>query len=202
MIKKIIKILTVFISIVLLSLPIEIKSLSKVSGTIAAPENIISEYDRLFQKVAYETGVDWHLLSAIAYKESRYQQGLKSHRGAVGLMQIMPTTAKHFNIPFEHLDDPLLNVIVSAKLIKEIEKSFNFRNAPERERMKIILAGYNSGIGNLFEARKMASEAGVDCNNWEQLKVYGKINNPQTREFVSGVMKKYDEYQVMTASSN
>lgn len=188
------------VAVVLLFTPTKIDSSHSSEKRLDEPHHLISKYDRLFQRVGFEVGMDWHLLSAIAYKESRFEPTLRSRRGAVGLMQIMPLTAKHFNVPVELLEDPTLNVMISAKVLLELENSFNFGNAPKEERMKIILAGYNSGLTNLREARKAASKKGANYNRWDELKYYGKLNNPETRSFVDGVMRKWQEYVSYTAS--
>ena len=51
---------------------------------------VISMYDELMQRIGEEEGQDWRLMSAIAYNESRFQDGLISKQGAIGLMQVMP----------------------------------------------------------------------------------------------------------------
>ena len=60
--------------------------------------NGISVWDGMIREVGMREGVDWRLLSAIAYKESRFRHNVVSPSGACGLMQIMPVTARHFKI--------------------------------------------------------------------------------------------------------
>ena len=66
---------------------------------------VISMYDELMQRIGEEEGQDWRLMSAIAYNESRFQDGLISKQGAIGLMQVMPIVGKQFNVAKEHLSD-------------------------------------------------------------------------------------------------
>jgi len=187
------------LAVILLVMPARIGSDRSSKHSFNQPVYEISAYDRLFQRVATETGLDWRLLSAIAYKESQYNPTLHSRRGAVGLMQVMPLTAKHFNVPVELLEDPTLNVMVAAKLLREMEDSFNFHGVADDERVKIILAGYNSGMGNLRAARKLASQRGANCNKWDDLKNFGRLNNKETRSFVDSVFKKWKEYSIATS---
>ena len=55
----------------------------------------ISPYDNLIRKYAAELGWDWRMLASVLYQESRFSIGSRSYRGAQGLMQVMPSTAKH-----------------------------------------------------------------------------------------------------------
>ena len=62
---------------------------------------VISAYDNLIRDISEPEGNDWRLLSAIAYHESRFTPDVTSRRGAKGLMQIMPSVARQFDIPIE-----------------------------------------------------------------------------------------------------
>lgn len=158
-------------------------------------EKTISVYDPIFKNAAEVSGYDWRLISAIAYAESRFQPHAKSQVGAIGLMQIMPVTARHFGVDISEVADPTVNVDLAVKVLKNIEETLRFGQATEEQKLKIILAGYNSGIGNLIKARKMAANAGVNHNSWETLKDYGAINNGETRSFVEKVIVKYNQYK-------
>lgn len=106
-------------------------------------------------------GVDWRLLSAIAYKESRFRHNVVSPSGACGLMQIMPVTARHFKIDQRRLSDPEVNITLAAKLIKSIDESLGFaEGTPDESRLSIILAAYNCGIGTVRDARRLARAEG------------------------------------------
>ena len=60
---------------------------------VVEEQYLISPYDKIFQDVGEEYGVDWLLLSAIARAESEFRFDVVSKAGAVGLMQIMPMVA-------------------------------------------------------------------------------------------------------------
>ena len=72
--------------------PVETENLPE---EVAQTEDYIylSPYDSLFRECA-DSLYDWKLLAAIAYVESKFDTTSVSHRGAVGLMQIMPSTYK------------------------------------------------------------------------------------------------------------
>ena len=60
---------------------------------------LISAYDNLIRSISEQEGHDWRLMSAIAYHESRFTPDITSRSGARGLMQIMPSVARQFDVP-------------------------------------------------------------------------------------------------------
>ncbi len=176
-------------------------------------EWIISSYDEMMQRISEEEGQDWRLMSAIAYSESRFRSEAVSKRGAIGLMQIMPIVGKHFNVAKENIVDPETNIRLAGKLLKEIDKTMKFSpNTSANDRMSIILACYNGGIGHISDARRLAKSNGEDHNSWEVVARYLKMKaDPAVYEselvrhgkftgsgttvaYVQEVMKRYDFY--------
>lgn len=174
----------------------------------------ISEYDAVFQTVASEENLDWRLVSAIAYNESRYRADVVSPRGATGLMQVMPATARAFDVPVDRLKDPETNVRVAVKLLREIERVLRFSaDTPAEERHKMMLASYNGGIGHVMDARRLAEKYGADPDKWDDVAKYLKLKAQpryaadevvdcgvfrgasETLRFVAHVSVKYDDYR-------
>ena len=174
---------------------------------------VISMYDEMMQRIGEEVGQDWRLMSAIAYNESRFQHGVISKQGAVGLMQVMPIVGKQFNAAKEHLADPETNIRLAGKLLSKIDATLKISpSTPESDRMSIILACYNGGIGHVSDARRLAKSNGENPNSWEvvarylkqkadpavyesELVKYGKFTGSrQTEAYVREVMKRYDIY--------
>lgn len=173
----------------------------------------ISVWDDLIREVGEREGVDWRLLSAIAYKESRFTHNVTSGRGATGLMQIMPVTARHFKVEEADLSDPEVNITLAAKLIKSIGESLGFSSSSlQGDRLSIILAAYNCGIGTVADARRLALAQGWNPDSWADvsacLELMGNdsyrcdsvafrkfIGYGETMAFVDGVRKKYDSYR-------
>ena len=60
--------------------------------------NRISPYDHMIKKYSRRFGFDWRLIAAQIFAESHFRPSAKSHVGAIGLMQIMPNTAKHMKV--------------------------------------------------------------------------------------------------------
>ncbi len=173
----------------------------------------ISTYDNLFRDICREEGHDWRLMSAIAYHESRFKPDVTSRRGARGLMQIMPSVARQFNVPLEDVADPEVNIRLANKLLSKLNSMLRFPagTSPE-DRMSILLASYNGGIGHVSDARRLASHHGENPNSWEVVSRYltlkadsayyeldvvkcGRFTGSgQTRAYVNDVMGRYSKY--------
>lgn len=173
----------------------------------------ISAYDNLIRNISERAGHDWRLLSAIAYHESRFTPDIVSHRGARGLMQIMPAVARQFDVTGEAISDPETNVWLANQVICKISASLRLpKGVSEKERTSIILASYNGGIGHVNDARRLARLHGEDPNSWSVVSRYlqlkaepeyyenevvkcGKFTGSrQTLAYVDDVMKRYDRY--------
>ena len=174
---------------------------------------VISAYDNLIRNISEEEGHDWRLMSAIAYHESRFTPDITSRSGARGLMQIMPSVARQFDVSTAKISDPETNVRLANKLMSKIMSSLRFpEGTPEKDRMSIILASYNSGIGHVNEARRLARLNGENPNSWEVVARYLSLKaepefyenevvrcgrftgSRQTLAYVDDVIGRYDKY--------
>ena len=93
-------------------------------------------------QVAEQFGIDPLLLHAIAHVESRHNPDAVSHAGAVGLMQVMPATARRFGVtaPHSQLRDPRISLEVSSAYLKNLQKRFD-------NDLTLVIAAYNAGEG-------------------------------------------------------
>lgn len=176
-------------------------------------EFVISAYDNIIRNVSEKEGNDWRLMSAIAYHESRFMPHLTSPRGARGLMQIMPSVARHFDVPTDEVSNPVTNVWLANKLLSEIMRSLGLpAGVSEKDRMSLILASYNSGIGHVSDARRLARLNGENPNSWEVVARYLQLKSEpeyyqnevvrsgrftgvrQTLAYVNDVIGRYDKY--------
>ena len=176
-------------------------------------EWVISRFDPIMQRVGEEEGQDWRLMSAIAYSESRFIENLVSSQGASGIMQIRPVVARHFNVPVDDIDDTETNIRLAGMLLTELADMLRIPAAtPAEDRLSIILASYNAGIGHVLDARRLARAEGANPNSWGDVSRYlqlkadpayyeldivksGKFTgSKQTLGYVSQVMRKYNQY--------
>ncbi len=186
----------------------------------AEPERevIISEYDHIIRNVSLAENHDWRFISAIAYHESRFRPDAVSSRGARGLMQIMPVVARQFKVEETEIMDPQTNVRLAAMLLNDIDRTLRIPSqVEEQQRMKIILAAYNAGVGHVSDARRLAVKHGEDCNDWSVVAHYLELKSQpeyyrdevvrsgrftgieQTSAFVEQVVGRYAKYCLLAS---
>ncbi|MEE1099454.1 MAG: transglycosylase SLT domain-containing protein, partial [Alistipes sp.] len=149
------------------------EQIEPISATLLEDDYTISVYDNIIRRISNEEGNDWRLMSAIAYHESRFIPDVVSKQGAKGLMQIMPVVARQFNVPQEQVLDPETNVRLANMLLNRIESTLRLPSTiSEKDRMSIILASYNGGIGHVSDARRLARTFGENPNSWDVVSRY------------------------------
>lgn len=169
-----------------------------------------SNYDALFKKFSQESGFDWELLAAIAYCESRFQPSAQSRFGATGLMQVMPSSATAVGIDPSNLTNPETNIRAATKILSRMNSSLEKRIEDPQERMKFLIASYNSGLGHIFDSIELARKTGLDSGKWignvsvavlmkskpeyynDPVVRHGYFRGRETVEFVDNVMTVYN----------
>ncbi|MBP9998965.1 MAG: transglycosylase SLT domain-containing protein [Bacteroidales bacterium] len=126
----------------------------------------LSPYDDIMKEKADSLGLDWRLICAIAYKESRFHIELKSNRGASGIMQIMPNTGRSMGA--SDLSDPEQSIDVAARYLKHLFRIYRRIDSPQ-ERRKFVLAAYNAGEGRIQDCLNYARFKGVDHEKWDNI---------------------------------
>lgn len=96
--------------------------------------------DRIFEEAADQYGVDANLLKAIGKAESGFNSSIVSSAGAIGVMQLMPGTAKSLGVKDPY--DAQQNIMGGAKYISQLLNQYNGN-------VRLALAAYNAGPGNV-----------------------------------------------------
>ncbi len=123
-----------------------------------------SELQELAQQTAQRYGVDVSLVFAMIQQESGWKTKVVSHAGAIGLMQIMPSTGKGFcGLSKEQLTDPRQNLDCGVRYFRQQLKRFGT--------VELALCAYNAGPGR---ARK------------------GRCHNSETRHYVRNITAMYN----------
>ena len=123
------------------------------TSSVSAFDNILSEetaklsdnsttksLDDIFKEAAEKYNVSEDLLKAIGYHESRFQTDAVSSAGAIGVMQLMPSTAEYLGV--EDPSDPYQNIMGAAKLLGKLSDMYDGNQS-------LMLAAYNAGSGNV-----------------------------------------------------
>lgn len=156
-----------------------------------ASAGIISQYDRSFRRHADHLGWDWKLLAAQAYTESAFDPQAVSSAGAIGLMQIMPTTADHLGVKRANLTNPEISIQASVKYSKELMQHYADIQDPQ-ERIRFSLAAYNGGPLHVDGARSKARQQGHDDQQWKNV---SQFCYRETRNYVTFIMQRWDKYR-------
>lgn len=133
------------------------------SPFLTADTGTLSPYDDLFRQYASIPGWDWRLVAAQAFQESRFNPNARSWAGAVGLMQIMPKTARQLHA---NAADPRQSIEAACRYLWKIDAQWKDSISSDSERIKFILASYNVGTGHVQDAVRLAAKNGDDPNSW------------------------------------
>jgi membrane-bound lytic murein transglycosylase MltF len=122
-------------------------------------------YAPLFKKYGEQFGIDPYLIAAQSFQESRFDPKARSPYGAVGLMQILPSTAKEIGVA--DVSTPEKNVLAGVKYLRQImDRYFPAGEFSEEERVRFALAAYNAGPRNISLSRQAAQGLGYDDKVW------------------------------------
>ena len=130
---------------------------------VSAVRERLPLYQAWFEEASAETGIDWRLLAAIGYQESRWDETAVSPTGVRGLMMLTAETAQRVKVADR--TDPRSSILGGARYLNLIKDTIPDR-IPEPDRTWLTLAAYNIGYGHLEDARVLAQSAGRDPDTW------------------------------------
>jgi membrane-bound lytic murein transglycosylase MltF len=150
----------------------------------------------LFRKYGSQYGFDPLILAAQGFQESRLDQNARSPSGAVGVMQLLPSTGRAMQVGDIQQLEP--NIHAGIKYMNRLlEHYFNGAHFDPQNRMLFALASYNAGPSRIAALRRRATQAGLDPNRWfghvEQLAAE-RIGYEPVR-YVRNVYKYYVAYR-------
>ena len=161
----------------------------------------LSRYHKLsalFRKYGTEYGMDPTLLAAQGFQESRLDQSVRSPAGAIGVMQLLPSTAKDNNVAIPNIDELEPNIEAGAKYMAFLkERYFSGPELDELNGSLLALASYNAGPGRIRRLRREAAERGYDHNLWfdnVEVIVAEQVGR-ETVQYVSNIFKYYLTYR-------
>lgn len=133
-------------------------------------ENPFRKFEQLiglFRTYGLEYDIDWLLLASFAFQESGFDQDARSHVGAIGVMQVMPSTAADRRIDIENIEDVENNVHAGTKYLALLRSHyFSDEDLDPTEQMLFTMAGYNAGPNRINRLRRVAEGRGLDPNIW------------------------------------
>jgi len=157
----------------------------------------------IFVRAAEEYDLEWTLLAAQAYQESRLDQDARGPSGAVGVMQIRPATAAKPYIDLPNVEQLETNILAAAKYKRWlIDTHFDEPGIDRETRLTFALAAYNAGPGNINEARERSRASGLDPDRWFD---HVEITTARTVssipvEYVRNILKYHSAYRHLLAA--
>jgi peptidoglycan lytic transglycosylase F len=123
----------------------------------------LPRYRSWFEQAASQVGIDWRLLAAIGYQESKWDPRAASDEGAQGLMMLTADTAQAMGI--KNRNDPQQSIFAGARYLAQVREMIPDR-VPEPDRTWLTIAAYNVGFGHLEDARIITQALGKDPDSW------------------------------------
>jgi membrane-bound lytic murein transglycosylase MltF len=157
----------------------------------------LEKYRSLFQKYAGEYDFEWLLIAALAFQESRLNPKKKSPRGAVGIMQVKPSTAKDKNVRVKNVHKLENNVHAGVKYLAFLRD--RYFTSPEFQydtSVQFSLAAYNAGPAKVRKMRARAEKMGLDPNIWFRNveRAAQQMVGSETTRYVANIYKYYLAY--------
>ena len=170
----------------------------------------LSAFDPLIKQFAGELNWDWRLLASQAFQESRFKPEARSWAGATGLLQLMPATARQFGVT--NALDPSDNVQGAVKFLKWLQRYWERRIPDETERLKFILASYNTGAGHVEDAQRLTEKYGGNPQKWDDVSYwllqkstqqyssdpvvkFGFCRGLEPVNYVTNILERFDHYK-------
>ncbi|MDI3319817.1 transglycosylase SLT domain-containing protein [Pinibacter soli] len=160
------------------------------------------EIMQLFEKYGKQYGFDPLMLAALGFQESRLDQNNRSAVGAIGVMQVMPSTGAAMKVGNITVTEP--NIHAGTKFVNIlITKYFKGAHFDGFNRALFAFASYNAGPARIERLRKVAATRGLNPNVWlgsVEVVASEKIGI-ETTTYVRNIVKYYCSYKLMLEHS-
>ena len=155
----------------------------------------------LFQRYADQYEFDYLMMAAQAYQESGLDQNRKSHVGAIGVMQVLPTTAADRNVNISEIEKLENNIHAGTKYMRFIVDRY-YKDEPmdDLNKMLFAFASYNAGPAKVRRLRNKTAKIGLDPNVWfHNVEIAAaQVIGRETVQYVSNIYKYYIAYRMIT----
>jgi peptidoglycan lytic transglycosylase F len=174
----------------------------------------LSPYDPVVKKYAEIYDLDWRLVTAQMYQESRFDPLARSWVGALGLMQIMPRTARELDTGDVRL--PEQGIHAGVKLLARYAAMYRDPEISGQDRLHFALAAYNCGPGHVADGRRLAADLKLDPTRWSghvekampllarprfaRTARHGYCRCGEPVRYVGAIQSRYDSYSSLIAA--
>jgi membrane-bound lytic murein transglycosylase MltF len=159
-----------------------------------------NDLEDIFRRYGEQYGIEYLFAAAQGYQESRLNQDVRSAAGAVGVMQLLPSTAADDNVGIPNIEDVDANIHAGIKYLDFLRsRYFSEPDITPLNRALLSLAAYNAGPARLIRMRQRAGEEGYDPNVWfdnVELIAADEIGR-ETVQYVSNIFRYYLTYRLI-----
>ncbi|MGD8273842.1 MAG: lytic transglycosylase F [Desulfobacterales bacterium] len=156
---------------------------------------------KLFKKYAGRYDFDYLMIAAQAYQESGLDHSKESPAGAIGVMQLLPTTAADPNVNITDINKLENNIHAGTKYLRFIINQY-YKDEPmdNVDKLLFAFASYNAGPAKVNRLRKETADMGLDPNVWFHNAeiAAAKIIGRETVQYVGNIYKYYIAYRMVT----
>ncbi len=156
--------------------------------------NKLNQYIELIKKYCRQHKFDYLVVTAQAYFGSNLDHGKTGTGKAVGIMQILPSTAADANVNISNIEDVENNIHAGVKYLAFLRnRYFSDPELTSGNRIAFILAAYNAGPAKVQRMRRLAGKMGLDPNEWfnHVELAAGRIAGHRIVKYVADVYKYY-----------
>ncbi len=169
-------------------------------ATVGVERDKLARHIDLFREYGERYDFDALALAAQAYHESGLEHDAKSRRGAIGIMQVRPATARDPNVAIDDIDELENNVHAAVKYQAFLrDRYFADAAISDWDRRALVWAAYNAGPAKVRRARAEAERMGLDPNVW-----FGNVEIAMARtvsrepvRYVSSIYIYYTAYKLL-----
>jgi membrane-bound lytic murein transglycosylase MltF len=159
----------------------------------------------IFRNYGERYDFDWLMLAAQGYQESGLRQDRRSPAGAIGVMQIKPSTAADPNVGIDDVSTVDNNIHAGTKYMRFLaDRYFDDDGINDLNQWLLSLAAYNAGPARVARMRREAAENGYDPNHWfDNVEIIAARRiGKETVTYVSNIFKYYVGYQIISERSD
>ncbi|MCP3891986.1 MAG: lytic transglycosylase F [Desulfobulbaceae bacterium] len=157
----------------------------------------------IFKKYSKDYNFDWLMIAALSYQESGIDQTKRSHAGAIGAMQILPSTARDKNVNIPDISKIDANIHAGTKYLRfMMDRYFADEKMDTVNKGLFSFASYNAGPAKVAKLRAEAAKMGLDPNIWFRNVeiVAAKRIGRETVQYVSNIYKYYVAYKLIVGN--
>jgi membrane-bound lytic murein transglycosylase MltF len=154
----------------------------------------------VFKKTAGQYGFDWVLAIAVGYQESTLDQRKRSSAGAIGVMQLLPSTARDPNVNIPNIEQLEPNIHAGVKYLHFLhDRYFKDQDMNLVNQWLFAIASYNAGPARVAKLRTEARSMGLNSNKWFKNVelVAAKRIGRETVQYVSNIFKYFIAYRLI-----